>query len=560
MFCSNCGQKLSDEAKFCPNCGTPVRALTTPVTSVPETDLQPDIQASEPVLPVEPVPSADSVSVEEPVLYADTLPVAEPVFNVAPVANTAPEEFPVSAQDENPIELPLDLPVELPEEFLDEPVQTPEYAVPVAQVPFEYQQNVNEPAYIQQSAAVTPPTYAQPIQSAAIQPGVIQAGMNPPVVKETKKKKSALPLIIALLAIAALVGGYFYYQSTPAVRFKKTMERAQEAYQSEDYQSASALFEEALLLQPDDYNAQLYLYDCLDIQAEKRYDAGDYEGAIRLYEEASVKCPDFASETKDYISAIYADWAYDRINDDDLDTAQTIIDKGTAAGYDLSEPQNDLNHYHEYMNLMDEMNKFMQQITLLLDNDDFLGAVQSLNDNAPPLIDRYKSYGGTLPAIFDVNGKSYSTIGLYEVDGIPAAYYGQYDGESREGTGDLVMYLPTSSSRWVAYRASCQWQNDIPNGSAVEYICPVYFDEIQNDRHIYSTVVNGLYDGPVQWEYPDLGVFNGSFTLGHADVIDTIDPNGKESNVIAYNEDKSTWIYRDDSDLLEAEGIYGYGD
>lgn len=30
MFCSNCGSKLEDNAKFCSNCGNQVRAISTP--------------------------------------------------------------------------------------------------------------------------------------------------------------------------------------------------------------------------------------------------------------------------------------------------------------------------------------------------------------------------------------------------------------------------------------------------------------------------------------------------------------------------------------------------
>lgn len=43
MFCSNCGTKIADDAKFCYNCGTPV---ATPVTA-------PSVSDTETVYPVQ---------------------------------------------------------------------------------------------------------------------------------------------------------------------------------------------------------------------------------------------------------------------------------------------------------------------------------------------------------------------------------------------------------------------------------------------------------------------------------------------------------------------------
>ena len=63
----------------------------------------------------------------------------------------------------------------------------------------------------------------------------------------------------------------------------------------------------------------------------------------------------------------------------------------------------------------------------------------------------------------------------------------------------------------------------------------------------------------VTWDYTDDDdIYTGSFQNGIVDVIDTVDPNGNNSYVIAYNEDKSAWLYRQEDRLDNLNGIIGF--
>ena len=109
MFCMNCGQKISDDAKVCEFCGTPVEGEDEEVveaTSADETPSQEipiekvsaeevsadEIPASQPVTDNnEPIDSTASVESSEPVFSSEPVYNNGPVYNNEPVNNQEPE-------------------------------------------------------------------------------------------------------------------------------------------------------------------------------------------------------------------------------------------------------------------------------------------------------------------------------------------------------------------------------------------------------------------------------------------------------------------------------------
>ena len=87
MFCSNCGRQLPDSAKFCPDCGQPIKIPGKPIVTEPE---------AEPVVEPEPVPVAAPEPVTEP----------EPVKAPEPEPVKAPEPEPVKAPEPEPVAEP----------------------------------------------------------------------------------------------------------------------------------------------------------------------------------------------------------------------------------------------------------------------------------------------------------------------------------------------------------------------------------------------------------------------------------------------------------------------
>jgi len=97
MFCSNCGIKIDENVKFCPQCGTPLQApIQKPQAPVQEPIVQPVPPVVENI-PIEPVVQAAPPVVEAPIVepvqeikQEPVQPASQPV--VEPVAQPAPQE------------------------------------------------------------------------------------------------------------------------------------------------------------------------------------------------------------------------------------------------------------------------------------------------------------------------------------------------------------------------------------------------------------------------------------------------------------------------------------
>ena len=192
-FCHNCGSPVREGTAFCGKCGT--KLDTTPVAA-PAPEVAPE-PVAEAIPAVEPAPVAETVPAIEPVPIVEPAPavepVAEPVPAVEPVAEpvpvaVAPEAEPVAAVEPVVEAVPVAAPYAAP-------VETNPYAAPVEASPY---------------AAPAPemPVDAAP---AAVEPIAFEAPSGPvtetPVTAapEAPKKKGKGGLIAILVAVGVVM-------------------------------------------------------------------------------------------------------------------------------------------------------------------------------------------------------------------------------------------------------------------------------------------------------------------------------------------------------------------
>lgn len=229
-FCSNCGSPVREGAAFCARCGS---KLTPSVPAAPAPEAAPAPVEAAPVAPVaEPVAapviesSAPAAAPEVPAAVAPAAPVAEPaaepVIEAAPVVEPAPEipAAPVAepvapaAPVAEPVPAAAPAPVE-PAPVEAVPVAPAAPVVPVAPAPIE-------PAPVAPVAPVAPapaPVNVAAPAAPAIEPIPFEAPSGPipaaPVAVETEaapKKKGkgglfALFIIIGVVAIGLIAAG-----------------------------------------------------------------------------------------------------------------------------------------------------------------------------------------------------------------------------------------------------------------------------------------------------------------------------------------------------------------
>jgi tetratricopeptide (TPR) repeat protein len=166
------------------------------------------------------------------------------------------------------------------------------------------------------------------------------------------------------------------------------------------------------------------------------------------------------------------------------------------------------------------------------------------------------------PYIVDTD---FGRIGVYEVNsdkyGNYMVYFGDYVGDSREGTGVWLGYYEGQN-----YFAKGLWSSDMPNG---ETQIREWYSMLAEDvtyRIISGNVVEGLWDGDVIWSFErgsePMHIFPVKFEKGHWVVIEIDDD--REDGETEYIVSKSGNTNDDNSGVMSAknpdelEGIVGY--
>ena len=114
MFCSNCGKKLPDVAKFCDVCGTPVRVPAPKPEPAPVQIPEPEPEP-EPIQIPEPEPEPEPVQIPEPEPEPVPVQIPEPEPEPKPVRIPEPEPEPKPVRIPEPEPEPVDEPLFRPE-------------------------------------------------------------------------------------------------------------------------------------------------------------------------------------------------------------------------------------------------------------------------------------------------------------------------------------------------------------------------------------------------------------------------------------------------------------
>ena len=407
---------------------------------------------------------------------------------------------------------------------------------------------------------------AEPVPDTAVPEASPYTAQTVPVVDNTppKKKRTGLKVLIALLLIAALaVGGYFIYQNLPAQKVKRFKEAATEAITAGDLVEASVQYKNALDIDPADeesISALLMMHDMVKQDAVDAAQLGLYEEAVEQMKVANSILVATEEKNLQDLADIYYDWVGVLAYGGEEDKANTVLASAKADGLSaesISLIEENLKRFAGLHRTEAHLDEVSRTLVGLNGEKNYAEIFRIIEGEAADLAAYHETYGGSYPivSIYE-NGKAVIWNFNMDRDAIQA-YIGDISSDAvQNGVGDTY-YKKGVFKDSVEYEFfSSEWKNGVPNGQFTEITFngepDVPSDE--NSSTVTGTVKDGHYDGDLQNRRGGK-VFNMKFDNGKVIVLDTVDPNGEESNVVGYTEDKNTWIYWNDASRLE--GTYG---
>lgn len=578
MYCSNCGAKLDDGAKFCHECGTPVLPINTPQLLQQEAAPAPQTPAfgmGEPVsapseAPVLQMPQGTPASVDpDPAVSAAPVfempqPAASEPLPEAPFRQDAPS-YPEPVHFPEPPVFPGDdAPVSAPQAPVFPNAETPAQSAPVQSM---YRESTNTAptqfsgstqysgASVSGSGSGTPPQ-APNVQSYDYgHNGAAAAGTK------TKKKRSYILPIIIIFALVA-VGYHFFFgggsdpgpgpEPDPAPPITVTdptqldeYKEALEAMEDGDYDTAAELLEELYEEFPDSYDVYTNYFQALKEVTSQLMDEGDFmEAEPRLHTLISLS----DSSGEEVAESFYMTWIGAILRGDCSDDIAVVAEK--ADPY-LSEENKEL------------LNTILSSVndTSLTDVADMIASSSDNGDDrdAAFALSAYylqisREIGTQSGYEVKVEGKEHSSVIFYYDDYQDSyvAYYGDTDDSGkRSGTGMIYTSGENSSDEPYLYFYYCGWENDLPNGDFVEV---VLIGTDYDRRYIYSgKLVDGLYYGEITENYEGTEY---KFTIDEQGRYVVIDKDENGYNIVAYATDGSEqYLYVTDDALDDTNGV-----
>ena len=593
MYCSNCGTKIDDDAKFCLNCGAKAAASVA----------APSVSSVETVYPVQPVAQPEPVQTAQPVVQTEPVQTAQPVAQTVPVQTTQPSGqyypqptiFPQGYDPASPTMPPYtqaetpaaaEAPVNIPQAAVQQTTyQEPVPGMNPPYVPGKSQPQVQAP----QAMGQTPQYTAAPIQAAP-----------------KKKKGKAGLIIVAALLILALIGAGLYYVKSyrPKKQIQDLSEKALAAYDAGDYDSAIGYMEEIYALKPSDDSLDLlesiYVdasYDAYNSgdtlkaidYAEKGYDLrGDTNIRDMLFSmywdmvneandiEDYRTCLDYAIKMNNigpypdekqaaldgYISSTFNVYIIQLTMAGDTDQALEVLEEAkpyiTEDDYNnrLAEINGDFSHYEDdtqddsgsqqtddgqkpVVENVTDINTLAQRIAGLTDNDNY--------DTASFILPVYTDYvfpaieeTGTLLVKLD-SSFNHSYVKFYQSDtaeGGYYVYYGDMDASGNRSGEGWILSSFNNDGELSLYFYNSDWENDKANGFFIEY--NVFGDNFDTYTCYYGHLKDYLYDGDITIIWKNGTRYYATYHNGIPDILGTDETDGQL--IIALDDTGDYWL------------------
>ena len=479
----------------------------------------------------------------------------EPLQTEEPSVPVAEEALVRTALEEEPAETVMEQP-ETTETVVEEPalqtesVTEPETAEPVTEEPVA-EEPVTETTTLE--PAVEEPA---PEETAAAE----LVKETPPPAPEKKKKNNML--LYGLIAAAVLIAGIVGYNFMPSTRYNRAIKAADGYMEAAEYEAAAPEYLKALQVRPQDETASESGIAALTLVCEDMLQDDKYDEVITLVDQWVPVVSEAQLDNVRYLAEeAYEYKANELIDVQDFDGARAILKEGTDKGYDMSSGLRSVERAEQYLKILEEQKKFLNDMAAKLDSDDYEGALDLFKDHFAELEDIDYDYGFYDPIISDVSGKKYKKAGIYNDGGYFAVYYGDYNGDKREGSGVYVIYNDGSVYTYDTRNyAVGEWKNDMPNGSVTEYQKIFYNGELRSDIVIKTNVADGMFNGQFELQL-DGTTFYGEASDGILKVLDETDPNGEANKVFMYNGDKTSWyFFTNDVSYSKMYGMMGFGE
>ena len=494
MICPNCGKEITDDARFCPYCGT--KTIEEEAAELAEK------------------------AVEEAATAADGIKEAA-VIGTAAALEAA--ELDAEAKAAEAVSSAEDKAAEAAEDAEDKAAEAAEDAE--AKVA-EAADNAEAAVAAADTAAEAAPAESKP------------------------KKKSILPIIIVAILLLAGVGGYFIYNNLPATKSGKLIKQA-DAYIAENkFEDALAAVAQAKEFTPDnaavfDTYDKIFEKECQQYINEKGniidFKAIDtYVDAAKIVPEYNTKYLNKASELlKTIIDRFMTD-----TNTENITKLVAVLKSysqkgvpGLATGIaSLEARATDLERDAKFK-------EFANMLKGYADKQDYkmmLGAVYanfvSVTDFYQKVIKPASGMSSNFPLITSIDGTD-KKVGIYYKSGTYFVYYGGYDASGKR-SGDGI-WLPVVTGGLVGntynYTFVGQWANDKPNGENTSYL-HIKTSSSDNEYTIKVNTKDGRYDGEAIYTFSTGDVYKATFIDGMPQAIKT-DEKGRV--IYGYNQDNS---------------------
>ncbi|MBR4928850.1 MAG: zinc-ribbon domain-containing protein [Oscillospiraceae bacterium] len=543
MFCSNCGTKLQEGAKFCHNCGAPVISNAAPAETAEPAFTAPVFKPAEPDITSAPVqepvpePAAEDIPepsfsapvytpsetqtpdtcIPEPAFAAPEFTPAEPVVSEAPVMEMPHDIYTQSASpytSASPFDQNAPVSAEAPKEIGGEvPSYSYTYGMPQTSAP-RTAENSSIPTDNPYTAAA-PVTQTQGTYTA---PAGSKKGS-----KSEKRKR-----LIAIVIVFALLAGCWYW------------------FFGRGNKNSGGDITPA----PDPVPSQTGVTDPTELpeyaEAVSAMENGDYDTAIDILEELSGQYLESDEVFSKLLEACGYKYQY-ILENNDYAANEDYLNRVCGIMPENADVLRD-SYYTEWLKAIyrgDIDGDFYQLYTrtsqyLSDENKELLDNILSYETNVAQLIAEnvdddkrdlasYVMYAqrvtvqmmmearGNKTKRIHVDGCEYSDVILYydEANERYFAYYGGLDQSgARSGNGTLLCCYEYTDEYFKLYYYTCEWSGDLPNGAFDEYIVAYDMDLNNLSTDIWKgTLAHGLYDGEF-YQYYNGSWYQGEYSSG----------------------------------------------